>query len=144
MEWKDSGPFWDPNTLRELRKHCKRVSPNDLARSNEREETFPDYYVYNAPSPYVRPKMDNYLSMSPEGTYQFGFNSKDSMMTALGLEYELYLVQFKELFKTGFFSVKAYLVEWVDFTRTETMFIAKSKQLIDQVFTWDDFVNNFG
>ena len=26
----------------------------------------------------------------------------------------------------------------------DAMFIAKSKQLIDQVFTWDDFVNNFG
>ena len=139
IEWKGSGPFWFMKTREEIEKTCKKIARPGKRDAKWYPDDFLSCYISSAPGPYDYPAMDSYLSMSPDGTYKFGFNSIQCLITQLALYKEFYEKQFKGLFKTGFFKVRAYLVEYVAYHETETLFVARTTQLLEEASTWEEF-----
>lgn len=140
IEWKGKGPFWLDGQTEEIEKACKKIAKPEKKMMWECD-TFIDYYLANATSPHDYNKMSECLCRGQVGMYKFGFNSIDALMYSLGFKERLYVKQFMGLFETGHFKVRACLVEWVDYHKTETLYLASSEQLVEEASTAKQFLN---
>jgi len=133
IEWKDKGPFWDDTNSSEIEAQCRKITKDHRIKTFFECVTFLSHYVTYAPNPHEHRVMEEYLCLDRHtGVVGFGFNSVKILHEQLGLGESLYELQFKSLFKTGYFKVKAYLAQCIAYNETETMFRRSTAQLVEE------------